>query len=173
MAMQCPSALFCDSGLNLSLTIRGCVRVCVCPSVCVSHWIGLDHFWFKYPQPRQWHWYKYLNTSSQGSGIFKYTQPVQWHWYEYLNTPSQGSGFDLYIQIPQARAVAQHRVSKRRRHRDSDVIVLVNYNADTGQMTSTSVFCQPLIVNQSQIYGLRDEKVIFFEMRKLQFWFNI
>ena len=24
--------------------------------------------------------------------IFKYSQPVQWHWYKYLNTPSQGSG---------------------------------------------------------------------------------
>ena len=37
-----------------------------CVSVCVSV-TSFDHFWFKYPQSRQWHWYKYLNTPSQGS----------------------------------------------------------------------------------------------------------
>ena len=47
-----------------SLTIKGCVRLSVCLSVTSFH-----HFWFKCPQPVQWHWIKYLNTSSQGSGI--------------------------------------------------------------------------------------------------------
>ena len=39
-------------------------------SVClsVSHVMSLHHSWFKYSQPEQWHWIKYLNTPSQGSG---------------------------------------------------------------------------------------------------------
>ena len=45
-----------------SFTIKGCVCVWVSESVT-----SFDHFWFKYPQSRQWHWYKYLNTPSQGS----------------------------------------------------------------------------------------------------------
>ena len=36
----------------------------------MCHVLSFDHFWFKYPQPRQWHWYKYLNTPSQPSWIF-------------------------------------------------------------------------------------------------------
>ena len=45
--------------LGVSLTIKGCVRV------SVTQVRSPNHFWFKYPQPVQWHWYRYLNTLSQ------------------------------------------------------------------------------------------------------------
>ena len=50
--MSLKSALWTPHILGQSLTIKGCVRV----SVRLSRYvIGLDHFWFKYPQPVQWH----------------------------------------------------------------------------------------------------------------------
>ena len=54
---------------------------------------------------------------------------MQWHWFIYLKTPSQGSDIDLNISLPPARAVAQYRVSTRRRHCDSNVVVLVPLNS--------------------------------------------
>ena len=55
--MLCNQKVFSWAKLNIifpfvqSLTIKGCVRLCVCPSVTLD-WIGLD-FWFKCPQPVQ------------------------------------------------------------------------------------------------------------------------
>ena len=63
------------SCLLICLYILNYKRLCLC----------VHHFWFKCPQPVQWHWIKHLNTPSQGSDTK-------------LNiTPSQGSGIDLNI----------------------------------------------------------------------------
>ena len=44
-------------------------RLCPCVCLSVCHVLSFDHFWFKCPQPVQWHWIEYLNAPSQGRGI--------------------------------------------------------------------------------------------------------
>ena len=73
-----------------SLTIKGCVRLCVCLSVTSSpnSLIGFQNKTFKCPQPVQYYWFKHLNTSCQCSDHPSLSLVVR---IKHLNAPSQCS----------------------------------------------------------------------------------